>query len=68
MGDQPCGVWIMREACGSERRCGILGPVRSMSRMPTLMVGDKRVRVSASWRVVLDLPTPPLPERILERS
>lgn len=41
----------------------MLGPVRSMSRMPILMVGDDRERASASWRVVLDLPTPPLPER-----
>ena len=40
----------------------MLGPVRSMSRMPTLW--PCWVRARASWIVTLDLPTPPLPERM----
>ena len=43
------------------RRCGIEGPVRSMSRMPTEW--PAWVRVRASWVVTEDLPTPPFPER-----
>lgn len=37
------------------------GPVRSMSRMPTDF--PARESESASWVVIEDLPTPPLPER-----
>ncbi len=37
------------------------GPVRSMSRIPT--DSPARERESASWVVIEDLPTPPLPER-----
>ena len=37
------------------------GPVRSMSRIPTEWPVRERER--ASWVVMEDLPTPPLPER-----
>lgn len=40
---------------------GMLGPVRSTSRTPT--VWPRRARERASWTVTEDLPTPPLPER-----
>ena len=42
------------------------GPVRSMSRMPTEWPARERDR--ASWAVMEDFPTPPLPERIWHGS
>ena len=36
------------------------GPVRSTSRMPTDLLARERER--ASWVVIEDLPTPPLPD------
>jgi len=40
---------------------GMFGPVRSTSRTPTEW--PSVARESASWVVIEDLPTPPLPER-----
>lgn len=42
------------------KRRGIDGPVRSMSSIPTDFPASERE--SASWVVIEDLPTPPLPE------
>ena len=59
-GSQPPGAWVIF-AFSRPRRRGIDGPVRSMSRIPTEWpASDKE---SASWVVMEDLPTPPLPER-----
>lgn len=41
------------------------GPVRSMSRMPTRVVGVEERRVRASWVEMEDLPTPPFPEQTM---
>ena len=43
------------------RKWGIEGPVKSMSRMPTEWPARDRER--ASWVVMEDLPTPPLPDK-----
>ena len=59
-GSQPPGAWVIF-ASSRPRRRGIEGPVRSMSRMPTEW--PARDSESASWVVMEDLPTPPLPER-----
>ena len=59
-GSQPPGAWVIF-ADSMPRRRGMEGPVRSMSRMPTLC--PARDRESASCVVMEDLPTPPLPER-----
>lgn len=59
-GSQPPGAWVIFAFSRPSRR-GMEGPVRSMSRIPTEWpVRDKE---SASWVVMDDLPTPPLPER-----
>ena len=58
-GSQPPGACVTFWSSRPRRR-GIDGPVRSMSRMPTLWPWEVRER--ASWRVTEDLPTPPLPE------
>jgi len=60
-GIQPPGAWVTF-ADSRLRRRGMEGPVRSMSRIPTAWL--PWVRVRASWVVMEDLPTPPLPERI----
>lgn len=60
-GIQPSGAWVT-VADSRFRRCGMEGPVRSMSRMPTEC--EAWVRARASCVVTEDLPTPPLPERI----
>ncbi len=60
-GIQPSGAWVT-VADSRLRRCGMEGPVRSMSRMPTEC--EAWVRARASCVVTEDLPTPPLPERI----
>jgi hypothetical protein len=44
---------------------GIDGPVRSISRMPTLASGDEVYSVRASCAAMEDLPTPPFPEQIM---
>ena len=59
-GNQPPGAWVIF-AFSRPRRRGIEGPVRSMSRMPTEW--PARDSESASWVVMDDLPTPPLPDR-----
>jgi hypothetical protein len=59
-GTQPPGAWVTF-ADSREKRRGMDGPVRSMSRIPT--DAPARERESASWVVTEDLPTPPLPER-----
>ena len=59
-GSQPEGDWVILED-SMERRRGMDGPVRSMSRMPTLC--EARVSESASCVVTEDFPTPPFPER-----
>ena len=61
-GSQPPGAWVIL-ADSWLKRWGMEGPVRSRSRMPTLW--EARERERASWVVIEDLPTPPLPERIL---
>ena len=43
------------------KRRGIEGPVKSISRTPTEWPARERER--ASWVVIEDFPTPPLPER-----
>lgn len=60
-GSQPPGAWVIF-AFSRPRRRGMEGPVRSMSRMPTECPARDNER--ASWVVMEDLPTPPLPERI----
>ncbi len=45
---------------------GMDGPVRSMSRIPTERPASERE--SASWVVMEDLPTPPLPERTYDEQ
>ena len=59
-GSQPPGAWVIF-AFSRPRRRGIEGPVRSMSRTPTEWPASDNE--SASWVVMEDLPTPPLPER-----
>jgi hypothetical protein len=59
-GSQPPGAWVTF-AEEREKRWGIEGPVKSMSRMPVFWF--KRERERASCVVMEDLPTPPLPER-----
>ena len=59
LGSQPPGAWVIF-AFSRPRRRGIEGPVRSMSRIPTEW--PARDSESASWVVMDDLPTPPLPE------
>lgn len=59
-GGQPPGACLTFEASMPRKR-GMEGPVRSMSRIPTEW--PARERDSASWVVMEDLPTPPLPER-----
>ena len=59
-GNHPPGACLTFEASIPKRR-GIEGPVRSISRMPTEWPARERER--ASWVVIEDLPTPPLPER-----
>lgn len=59
-GSQPPGAWVIF-AFSRPRRRGMEGPVRSMSRIPTEW--PARESESASWVVMEDLPTPPLPER-----
>ena len=58
-GNQPPGAWVIF-AFSRPRRRGMEGPVRSMSRMPTEW--PARDSESASWVVMDDLPTPPLPD------
>ena len=58
-GSQPPGAWVIF-AFSRPRRRGIDGPVRSMSRIPTEW--PARDSESASWVVMDDLPTPPLPD------
>ena len=58
-GNQPPGAWVIF-AFSRPRRRGIEGPVRSMSRIPTEW--PARDSESASWVVMDDLPTPPLPD------
>ncbi len=62
-GSQPPGAWVIF-ALSRPRKRGMEGPVRSMSRMPTDFPARERER--ASWVVMEDLPTPPLPERTFE--
>ncbi len=59
-GNQPPGACVIF-ALSSPSNLGMEGPVRSISRMPTDL--PARERDSASWVVMEDLPTPPLPER-----
>jgi hypothetical protein len=59
-GIQPPGAWVTFADSMPKRR-GMEGPVRSMSRIPTEAPARERER--ASWVVMEDLPTPPLPER-----
>lgn len=59
-GIHPPGAWVIF-ASSSPRKRGIDGPVRSISRMPTDLPARESER--ASWLVIEDLPTPPLPER-----
>jgi hypothetical protein len=59
-GIHPPGAWTTFEDSMAKSR-GMEGPVRSMSRMPTELPVRERER--ASWVVMEDLPTPPLPER-----
>lgn len=59
-GSQPPGACLTFEDSMPSRR-GMDGPVRSMSRIPTEW--PARERESASWVVMEDFPTPPLPER-----
>lgn len=59
-GSHPPGAWVIF-AFSRPRRRGIDGPVRSMSRMPTDLPAKDRER--ASWVVMEDLPTPPLPDK-----
>lgn len=61
-GTQPPGAWVTFADSMPNRR-GIEGPVRSMSRIPTLWPARERER--ASWVVIEDFPTPPFPERTL---
>lgn len=58
-GNQPPGAWVIF-AFSRPRRRGIEGPVRSMSRIPTEWPASDSE--SASWVVMDDLPTPPLPD------
>ncbi len=44
---------------------GIDGPVRSISRIPTLASGDEVYSVRASCAATEDFPTPPFPEQIM---
>ena len=64
-GSQPPGACVIFASSRPSRR-GIEGPVRSISRMPTEW--PARERESASWIVMEDLPTPPLPERTCGRE
>ena len=64
-GSQPPGACLIFEDSMPRKR-GIEGPVRSMSRMPTEWPARERER--ASWVVMEDLPTPPLPDRTCRRS
>lgn len=59
-GTQPPGACVTFEDSMPKRR-GIEGPVRSMSNTPTECPASERDR--ASWVVIEDLPTPPLPDR-----
>ena len=59
-GSQPPSAWVIF-ALSRPRRRGIEGPVRSMSSIPTEWPASDSE--SASWVVMEDLPTPPLPER-----
>jgi len=59
-GNQPPGACVIFADSRPKRR-GMEGPVRSTSRMPTEWPARERER--ASWVVMEDLPTPPLPER-----
>ena len=59
-GSHPPGPWVIF-AFSRPRRRGMEGPVRSMSRIPTEWPACDNE--SASWVVIEDLPTPPLPER-----
>jgi hypothetical protein len=61
-GIQPPGAWVTFEDSIPRRR-GMEGPVRSMSRIPTEW--PERERERASWVVMEDFPTPPLPDRTL---
>lgn len=60
-GSHPPGACVIF-ASSNPSNLGIEGPVRSMSRIPTLWPCEESER--ASWRVTDDLPTPPLPERM----
>lgn len=64
-GSHPPGAWVIF-AFSKPRRRGIDGPVRSMSRMPTDLPAKDRER--ASWVVMEDLPTPPLPDKTYRSS
>src|SRR5258707_12915634 len=44
---------------------GIDGPVRSISRIPTLASGEEGYSVRASCAATEDFPTPPFPEQIM---
>lgn len=59
-GNQPPGACVTFADSMPKRR-GMDGPVRSMSRIPTFWPASDRER--ASWVVIEDFPTPPLPER-----
>ncbi len=59
-GNQPPGAWVIF-ASSRPRKRGMEGPVRSMSRIPTEWPASDSE--SATWVVIEDLPTPPLPER-----
>jgi hypothetical protein len=59
-GIQPPGAWVTLADSMPKRR-GIEGPVKSMSSIPTEDPASESDR--ASWVVIEDLPTPPLPER-----
>ena len=59
-GIQPPGAWVTFADSAPTRR-GMEGPVRSISSIPT--EEPVRDRESASWVVMEDFPTPPLPER-----
>lgn len=59
-GIQPPGACVTLDDSMLKRR-GIEGPVKSTSRMPTDWPASERDR--ASWVVIEDLPTPPLPDR-----
>lgn len=64
-GIHPPGAWVTLEDSIPNNR-GIEGPVKSISRTPTEW--PAREKESASWVVIEDFPTPPLPDSTLQNA